>query len=575
MNLEDKEWGVIIGILGILGAVATLVGKLVWNFVKHKDEVIDDLRRDNQRLQAERDGARAERDAAFRERDAALTQKVAGEARLETVTSERDRLKADAQKYVAAARTEAEKRAAAEKRASEADQKLADAQKRLAEAEGERDRLRDELVNARKSGGELATRLQDLERRLAAEIARRERAEGETADARAEGTRLRGELEDERLRRTEAERDADATRQLLASLREHSNNLETQLRQYEEQINGIARQDGRVWEKPIPDSVPPFVPLARRASDNKPGTPVISLLNLKGGVGKTTITANLAGYLDKHLEKRVLLIDLDHQRSLSQMLLSNSERILAAKLHTVQRFLGDPDRDGNILFDCSHPVPGLPKCRIVTNASPDDGNAPSLDDVEMRLMSEWLVRPGLTDVRFLLREAVQSETIREQFDYVLIDCPPRLTTACINALTASDFLLIPCQTEAVSLGSLEHAFQRLVPLRNCKLLSHLKILGVVANMVPPTGLADESPERVALNDAKRAAKKWWGSPVYFFKTLLRRDENHSKASRYLEANEPLKLGIDYKAIREDITELANELLDRIKYESRDTATVPA
>ena len=105
-------------------------------------------------------------------------------------------------------------------------------------------------------------------------------------------------------------------------------------KQLQAQLNGVTKQDGRVWRKPLPPNAPVFVPLAKRK------TLIISVLNLKGGVGKTTITANLAGYLGQTVGKRALMIDVDHQRSLSQLVLSTMDReAVAAAGRTVQHFL--------------------------------------------------------------------------------------------------------------------------------------------------------------------------------------------------------------------------------------------
>lgn len=564
MSLGEQEVALIVGTLTILGALAGLVARLVWNFIKHKDETIDELRRRLQQAEQDRELAAGQRQAAYSERDAAIAARVAAETQRDAVVGERDRLRSELQRATAAYRTEVGKREAAEKRAADAEQRAVAAEKNLAELAALRDRLKTDSDQLRRAAGEQIARVQHLERRLAAEIARREQAERAAADC----DRLRTDLTAEIARR-------ERTEARIAELTARVADLEAEVRRYENQVNSIAESDGRVWEKPVPDTVPPFIPLAQRGTDDKPATPVISLLNLKGGVGKTTITANLAGFLSQHREKRVLLIDLDHQRSLTQMLLTDAERELAYPIHTVQRFFRESQRSGERLIDCSHPVPNLERCRIVTNASPADGRLPSLDDVEMDLMCRWLVDPCQPDVRFLLREALQSDIIRQQFDYVLIDCPPRLTTACIAALTASDFLLIPCQAESVALASVEHALQRLRRLKDAGLIAHLSILGVVPNMVPNSARDPDSAERAALKLVRGASQQFWGQPVPVFNAMLRKNDNHTRASWYLKNNEPLRLGIYYAAIREDFEALVTELEKRIRDESRKLAGVPA
>jgi cellulose biosynthesis protein BcsQ len=326
-----------------------------------------------------------------------------------------------------------------------------------------------------------------------------------------------------------------------------------------------------VWQAPVRPDVPAFVPLAERT------TPVISILNLKGGVGKTTLAANIAGYLSKHEGKRVLLIDLDHQRSLSHLLLSLSERSSAADAgHTIQGFLRDTPRDGAGLLACSRSIPGLENCRIVTNADQDNRvKGESLDDLEMRLLSSWLVVPRSFDVRFLLRAALQSEIIQRHFDYVLLDCPPRLTTACISALTGSDYLLMPTQAEAVSLASVYHLIRRLIPLRDGGVVPDLKVLGFVANMMNARGIAEGSDERSLLHEAATTATHLWGRPVRCFSTAMRRYDQYADASWVLEQTNQLKLAIHFLGVRTDITNLVAEIRSTVDAECGRPPAVPA
>jgi chromosome partitioning protein len=294
-------------------------------------------------------------------------------------------------------------------------------------------------------------------------------------------------------------------------------------------------------------------------------------------VGKTTLAANIAGYLSKHEGKRVLLIDLDHQRSLSQLLLSRPERYSAADAgHTIQGFLRDTQRDGAGLLACSRSIPGLENCRIVTNADQDNrAKGESLDDLEMRLLSSWLVVPRSFDVRFLLRGALQSEIIQRHFDYVLLDCPPRLTTACMSALTGSDYLLMPTQAESVSLASVYHLIRRLIPLRDGGVLTDLKVLGFVANMMSSSATNEDSHQRELLNQAVTVASQLWGRTVRCFDTLMRRYDQYADATRFLEQADQLKLAIHFLGVRTDITNLVAEIRSIVDAECARPPAVPA
>ena len=175
----------------------------------------------------------------------------------------------------------------------------------------------------------------------------------------------------------------------------------------------------------------------------------------------------------------------------------------------------------------------MDNCCVVTNIDPEPGSGidQSLDDLEMHLMSEWLVNPTSTDVRFLMRRALHSDVVRARFDFVLFDCPPRLTTACINALTASDFLLIPVQPEAVSIRSVQHLLVRLKELRDAGVLTELRVLGLVASMVSLKTAERSSHETQLLEHAADAAQHTWGQPVRAFKTKLVRDHKYAEATQ--------------------------------------------
>jgi chromosome partitioning protein len=301
------------------------------------------------------------------------------------------------------------------------------------------------------------------------------------------------------------------------------------------------------------------------------------VFNLKGGVGKTTLTANLGGYLANCRERWVLLLDLDHQRSLTQLLFTTERRrVASAARRTVQDFLLSC-HSGEELHRVAEQIPGQGFDRFwaVGNADavPECGPQRNLDDLEMRMLGNWLINPNGIDIRFFLRQALHADVIQERFDYVLIDCPPRLTTACINALAASDYLLVPAQAEPVSARSVPHLLRRLRELRDVGVLPDLRVLGIVPNMVSADAGNPTSMEAQVLSNTAAVATQLWGHPVSVLSSRIRRSDFYATCQR--DSEHRLRLpSVVVGAIREQYGELTNEIEERIN-ENLGVAGVPA
>ena len=195
---------------------------------------------------------------------------------------------------------------------------------------------------------------------------------------------------------------------------------------------------------------------------------VISIVNQKGGTGKTTTTLNLGSALAQ-LGRKVLMIDMDAQGNLGYSYGLDADKSIVDIL------------EGN--SNLSEVVQEVEGVEII----PSDIR---LVDLELSLVE-------MNDRHSQLAQAITD--FSKDFDYVLIDCPPSLSILALNALYASDFVIIPMLMEVLSLQGLDQIIQTIKRV-NKGFEKELKVLGILPVMVDKRRkLTDEVKDYIAEN----------------------------------------------------------------------------
>ncbi len=246
---------------------------------------------------------------------------------------------------------------------------------------------------------------------------------------------------------------------------------------------------------------------------------VIVVANQKGGVGKTTTAVNLSAYLGD-LKKKVLLIDSDPQ--------GNATSGLGIEKDAVETSLYDVYLNEVALVDAiletKYKNLSVCPCNV------------QLAGAEIELVS-------FPKREYLLKKALES--VKEQFDYILIDCPPSLGLLTLNAFAAADSVLIPIQCEYYALEGLGQLTNTVSTLKQ-SINEALEIEGILLTMY------DKRTNLSAL--VYDEVKKFF--PEQLFKTVIPRNVRLSEAPSFgepiLSYDKLSKGAFAYKALAKEV-----------------------
>ena len=247
---------------------------------------------------------------------------------------------------------------------------------------------------------------------------------------------------------------------------------------------------------------------------------VISIINQKGGVGKTTTAVNLAASLSV-LEKKVLLIDMDPQGNATSM-----SSIKEENFHTIYDMMADPN------ISAVYPTK-MPFLKVIPCNSDLTGAEIELLEVENR--------------EFVLKETISK--LKGKFDFIIIDSPPTLNILTVNNMVASDGIIIPIQCEYFALEGLSRIVKTQKSIKNIN--PGLEIYGILLTMYD---------KRVKLTyEVENDVREYFKDLV--FQTVIPRNVKLSESPSF---GMPILL-YDVASIgAKKYIELAEEFLSRIK-----------
>ncbi len=249
---------------------------------------------------------------------------------------------------------------------------------------------------------------------------------------------------------------------------------------------------------------------------------IIAIANQKGGVGKTTTSVNLAASLGV-LEKKVLLIDADPQANASSGLGIDVENVTIGTYQVLEH----SNSPAEAILPCSAPNVSVIAAHI------------DLVAIEIELVDK-------EDREYMLKQALAS--IKDNYNYILIDCAPSLGLLTLNALTAADSVIIPIQCEYYALeglGKLLNTIKSVQKIHN----PQLDIEGLLLTMF-------DSRLRLS-NQVVEEVQKHFNDMV--FKTIIQRTVKLSEAPSYGESI------INYDATSKGATnylQLAQEIIKK-------------
>jgi chromosome partitioning protein len=206
------------------------------------------------------------------------------------------------------------------------------------------------------------------------------------------------------------------------------------------------------------------------------------MINLKGGVGKTQLSVGLAEFLVKEKKKKVLVIDLDPQTNATVMLVGDKKwkdlndkgktlfQLFKDKIDTTELF----DINESVIKKVSNINGGLKKLHLLPSSL-------DLINIQDRIPSISQDQFGVVTPSTILKSTIIPFIEDENYDYVIVDCPPNLGMITLNGLMISDYYIIPTKADYISTYGIPQILDRIEKF-NTVSKQNVKPLGVAITL---------------------------------------------------------------------------------------------
>jgi chromosome partitioning protein len=199
---------------------------------------------------------------------------------------------------------------------------------------------------------------------------------------------------------------------------------------------------------------------------------IVSFINLKGGVGKTTVAVNVASIIAKLYQKRVLVIDLDPQTNATVSLIDQMTWQRRSDAGQTLFHLFNDMLNGKSSFDIHQAV-----MSDVGDVTGLDLLPSSLELVEIQDMIPDMDNKAYVSHVDVLGNAIAD--IKSGYDYIIIDCPPNLGAITLNGISISDYYVVPTVPDILSKIGISLILNRIENFKSLKRTCRIELAGIV------------------------------------------------------------------------------------------------